>query len=129
MSTIRFGKHKGKAFHEIPTDYLEWILRADAGDEETRKAAVIEYRRRIQECDHLGDIFSEHVRRSLRQKITDTECVPKNMLWAVQEIIKEGFVHASLKHHPDRGGSSERMRELLSARKWLAEILDLGERS
>jgi len=38
---------------------------------------------------------------------------------ATREVIDEAFKKAALKHHPDRGGSPEEMKKVLSARKVL----------
>jgi len=33
---LRFGKHKGKTFAEVPEDYLEWLLSSDKTEEPLR---------------------------------------------------------------------------------------------
>ena len=36
---IGFGKHKGKAWTEIPTDYLQWLMDSDGTRDDTRALA------------------------------------------------------------------------------------------
>jgi exodeoxyribonuclease X len=36
--TINFGKHRGTAIAELPTDYVQWLLRQDELDPYLRKA-------------------------------------------------------------------------------------------
>ena len=33
LQTVPFGKHKGEAWSEVPTDYLQWVLRTDFDDD------------------------------------------------------------------------------------------------
>lgn len=35
---FEFGGYKGKEIEEVPTDYLRWILRKAAGDDELQEA-------------------------------------------------------------------------------------------
>ena len=36
--SITFGKHKGTAIQDLPTDYIQWLLRQDDLDPYLRKA-------------------------------------------------------------------------------------------
>lgn len=45
LSTIRFGKHAGKKFAELPTDYLQWMTRQDF-DEDVAFTVKAELKRR-----------------------------------------------------------------------------------
>jgi len=42
----------------------------------------------------------------------------------VRELVEAGFRSLTHKHHPDKGGSNEAMREILEAREWLYRLLD-----
>ena len=36
LKTIRFGKHKGARFEDVPTDYLQWLNKQDGNDRDLR---------------------------------------------------------------------------------------------
>ncbi len=46
LPSIRFGKHKGKRWHEPPADYLEWIVDKSDMDEDVKFTATTELVRR-----------------------------------------------------------------------------------
>lgn len=110
-----FGKHRGKLLSDIPTDYLEWLMTIDLRMG-LREAVEAEVRKRRQGQERSWAAAGPVV-------------VPENVRQAVLEIVHAGFAAASLKHHPDHGGSNDRMRELLEARSWLATTLGLGRRT
>ena len=43
---IGFGKHKGKAWAEVPADYLQWLMDSDGTRDDTRALASDELERR-----------------------------------------------------------------------------------
>lgn len=123
MTVMSFGRYRGRLMHELPTSYLEWLVRTQPRGDEIGKAAAHELRLRGRDVERLGEIYEARIGVRIQSPI------PKEWQWAVQEIVKEGFVHASLKHHPDRGGTHDRMQELLVARNWLTQMLKLGDQS
>lgn len=40
MSTIQFGKHAGKRWDEIPTNYLQWVANDNSGNGENENAQI-----------------------------------------------------------------------------------------
>src|SRR5215471_6511940 len=94
---LLFGKYRG--FHvsspEIPTEYLEWLLSA----QETLIA-------------QLKDELSRRERAA-----------EENQSWAAR-IVQAGFRELAKRHHPDQGGKSEDMRDLIAANEQLKASLE-----
>lgn len=53
---ISYGKHVGKKYRDVPTDYLKWVAREGFGKNATRRLwAELELERRNQhDCSHVS---------------------------------------------------------------------------
>lgn len=95
---LHFGKHRGKQIQDIPPAYLYWLL------------------------DNVQDL-SPTLRRGIEQQLgigfTTTTAPPPAI---ITEIVDPWYRRLSLIHHPDRGGSHERMLAINSARDLLVEM-------
>jgi len=50
--TMPFGKHKGEAIEDVPSDYLYWLMREDV-DLLLKKEIVLEYDCRVANDTHF----------------------------------------------------------------------------
>lgn len=80
---FKYGKHKGQSIHDVPDDYLSWMVKS--GQENI-------------------DLAMKELGR--RQSLADAN------LSMVDRIIKEGYRSLAAKLHPDKGGSASQMQEL-----------------
>ena len=96
---LGYGKHRGKDLQSVPREYLDWLLRSSR---ETVAAVEAELQRR--------DLV----------EMADSS-------WA-ERIVRAGFRALALQHHPDQGGDSKEMREILAANEQLNEVLSLLDR-
>ena len=96
---LSYGKHRGKDLQSVPREYLDWLL---GSSRETVAAVEAELHRR--------DLV----------EMADSS-------WA-ERIVRAGFRALALRHHPDRGGDSTEMREILAANEQLSEVLSLLDR-
>jgi hypothetical protein len=114
MRTMPFGKHKGLPFCDIPTSYLEWLLSGcDSIDSRLRRAVESE----LDDRTLYGDAHAPDARGETCLQLA----VPSKYQPLIAEIIQRGYRAASLKHHPDQGGSATEFRELHTAYEWLRE--------
>jgi hypothetical protein len=109
IDTMPLGKFKGTPIHELPDEYIEWLLNEDWLKNPLKAAIVSEKEKRV---------FTLLAKR-------DQIDIPNNILDEVEEIVLAGFRAASLKAHPDQGGDAAKMRKLVEARKWLERSLGL----
>lgn len=134
---LEFGKHKGQDIADVPTQYLEWLLRADVNalsaggklhverelhirrqkDEHNRRA----YRERYEQS-FRGESWGEEPRRS-QALVGVSVMVPRQRLALMQELIECGFKALSMRLHPDKGGTTAQMQELNELRTHLKEQL------
>ena len=96
---LSYGKHRGKDLQSVPREYLDWLL---GSSRETVAAVEAELQRR--------DLV----------EMADSS-------WA-ERIVRAGFRALALRHHPDQGGDSTEMREILAANEQLNEVLSLLDR-
>jgi hypothetical protein len=82
---MTFGRYKGRLVENIPPGYLLWCLDNVANLSPTLRDAMQEV---------LG------IRVALPTTVIDTD---------MKELVKQCFRRAALRHHPDHGGSHERM--------------------
>ena len=121
-----FGKHKGNPLGSIPISYLEWLV-SNATLRDHLEAAVSDM---LGRDDDGSDEPWEHQKRQDRREWPDSKApppsaVPRQLFEAVREIVKRGFRASAVAHHPDHGGTDEKMREVISAREWLEKNLHL----
>ena len=93
---LKFGKYKGTPLTDVPEDYLEWLISTD----ELLQAAKAELQRRY-----------------------DIE--EASATW-VEKLIREGHRQMALKHHPDRGGNNEEMKQVNAAAGFLRDLVKKG---
>lgn len=90
---IEFGKYKGYDLHDVPENYLLWMIR---NSQERIDTFQNELQRRENELEANAD-------------------------FAVR-IIKSGFRELSKKLHPDMGGSAAEFQELTAAYEKLKSL-------
>lgn len=90
---LNFGKHSGKHISQVPTEYLDWLLKSN---QETVRA-----------------VEEELARRALAEEA--------NLSW-VEKVIVAGYREMAKRHHPDVGGSTSDMQEINAAVEKLREI-------
>lgn len=133
---LEFGKHKGQDISEVPTQYLEWLLRADVNSlgpggklhveselfRRRQKQRAEQDRWRARYESFRGESWGEEPRRS--QSLGGVQVViPAQRLALVVELIEAGFRALSMKLHPDKGGTTEQMQELNELRTQLRNQL------
>lgn len=91
---LQFGKYKGYDLHAIPDDYLEWLI----STQEKTLASYTEERKR-------------------RQDLQEAQ-----LSWA-ERLVQTGFRTLAMQYHPDHGGDSESMRQVIAAQERLKELL------
>jgi hypothetical protein len=104
MSTMPFGKHRGKSLQTLPDDYLQWLVGNVELREPLRSAVYDELDRRrppqskrLRTCPHPG---------------------------VAVELIGCGLRSLARRYHPDAGGSHDRMVEVTAAADWLRERIE-----
>ena|SRR5215472_303463 len=108
-----FGRHKGSEVADLPDDYLEWLAGLDDLRQRLREAVEGELERRAAE-------------RQARKQAQEPPRTGRNQLpdiSVVEELIDIGYHGLVRKHHPDAGGSHERMVAINAAVEWLREKL------
>jgi hypothetical protein len=85
-----FGKHKGERLEDIPPDYLEWCLENLEDIDFTLRQAMLRALGRPRPAP--GPSAGGEIRPALAR---------------LEERLKAWYRRASLKYHPDRGGSNE----------------------
>lgn len=106
-----WGKHKGTPLEEVPTDYLVWV----AGQRPIRPGWL------------RGAVDDELRRRRTKRAGTTNQRQQSDQQTGVvvADAIRRVFNRLALAHHPDRGGSDERMRVVNEAHQMLREELRL----
>lgn len=110
--TIRFGKHKGKRWEDVPADYLAWMCRNEDMNPHLREAARYELDRR-EGCDD----FADYARRNAPASEAERK------LAAIVPALKDAYRQASMRCHPDRGGSNEKQAAVNEFYELLTENL------
>jgi hypothetical protein len=105
MTAMPFGKYRGELLEDIPSDYLEWLLRECRLRWPLRCA--VERELDIRRPDAAGDPPA-------------TQAAPA---WA--GIIREWHREMALKFHPDRGGHVEAMKAINHAVDRLKQLIGI----
>ncbi len=92
MMTMPFGKHKGKRLSEIPPGYLAWCLE------------------NIEDLDYWLRHEMEIIVRAATPEAPKQLDVTQSVRSQMRETVKRWYRHASMRHHPDHGGTDERQR-------------------
>ncbi len=111
-NTMPFGKHQGRALHDIPIGYLQWVLRETSPEEWLDQAIRVELDRRTHRHRHEGPRYRYSVQ------------LPSHVDPAVtEEIVDAGKRALSLRNHPDMGGDLVAMQRINAAADWLRDHL------
>jgi Putative quorum-sensing-regulated virulence factor len=98
-----FGKHRGVRLELVPPDYLLWCL---------------------DNVEKLSPTLRHAIRERLGLTVSARIVAPEAVRGQVKDTVKSWYRHASRKHHPDHGGSSERMLVVNDAYESLVEAID-----
>ena len=108
-----FGKHRGVELRDLPDDYVNWLIGLDDLREPFRTNIFIEHdRRTTQQHDSSWSMGSGN----RRQLVGEVQVM-------AQEIVSAGYRALSRRHHPDAGGSHEKMLLVNRAAKHLREVV------
>lgn len=94
MPRLAFGKYNGVDLHDVPADYLEWLV--------------------TQRQKDLTDYQEELNRREAVETASST---------LVEKIVHSGYKALAKSAHPDAGGSEAAFKELGAAYEQLKMIL------
>jgi hypothetical protein len=120
-----FGKHRGRLLRNVPADYLAWCVRT-LTDLNPRMRQAMRYflRRQGWEGPEAHDGFKSRESRrheargeSRRQEAEDAV--------DVRAVVTSWYREMALKHHPDRGGSTEVMAAINDGVERLRQMLGL----
>jgi hypothetical protein len=109
-----FGRHRGEPLEDVPSDYLDWLLRVCTLQPPLRRAVQDEVarrrqwggrRRREEPCDGTGRPASDRA-------VVD---------WA--GVIRTWHRQLVLRWHPDRGGTTESAQAIADAHELLKEMV------
>lgn len=95
-----FGKYRDEPLEEIPTGYLEWVVR--------NCTRIDPWLRR------LIDVELEERKQPVPERQNGADWVP---------IISRWYRELAMKFHPDRGGSHEQMQAINEANDLLKRLL------
>jgi len=120
---LAFGKHKGKSTSDltVPLSYLVWCWEQPWVSDELAAAALHEVLERMDIQARVAEkiVYRDRVVENIIYR--DREIHPPDKLKKpVQRILKAGFRSVSHEAHPDHGGQTAEMRDLLEAREWLS---------
>lgn len=124
-----FGKHKGTSIENVPDGYLDWLLSLDdlrpplkdwVAEEAQIREELDEERHRARFRAAQAQGYEEG--RRLRPP---TKKVPDGLERAVRDILKRGYRACAVAHHPDHGGSTDKMQAINEANEWLVKNLRL----
>jgi hypothetical protein len=106
MPTTPFGKTRDRPLTQVPTSYLEWLLR---------------------EVTLRPWLHHEVVEELGRREQAEQQPAPGPMIdrEALGDLVSRWFRQLALKWHPDRGDSDKAMAALHDARDSLRELLGL----
>jgi uncharacterized protein (DUF3820 family) len=97
-----FGKHAGERVEDLPTDYLHWCLKNVAKlDPRLRKA----------------------METTLGMPASQPAADIKPVVAKVEDRLKMWYRRATMKYHPDRGGSNEIQRVVNECYESLSEVI------
>jgi Putative quorum-sensing-regulated virulence factor len=134
MQTMPFGKHRGSAIADLPTDYLDWLVHdCEIKNPRLRQALEAEWSRRQgggqeqrhEERQHHGqEQRNGNGAGGRNDKPPPPPPPPPPLLKdAIKQIVDVGFRQLAVKAHPDRGGQHLDMVQLNRARDWLRKHL------
>ncbi len=112
MAFMNFGKHRGTAVEDVPTQYLQWCLR---------------------ECECLDSWLREAIRQELRERVArvrerQQDCRqqpgPRSAPPADWSgLIQRWYRSLVMDYHPDRSGDTKVMQALNDAHDRLKRLV------
>jgi hypothetical protein len=106
--TMPFGKYRGAPLHDLPGEYLDWLL-------------TLDLRERL-----WGAAHREADRRRAAgsgRTAADARVRPCPAPQVAEELIGAGLRTLAKRHHPDAGGTHDAMIAATSAADWLRAIV------
>jgi hypothetical protein len=95
-----FGRYAGCDIADLPTDYLSWLL-------------SIDLRPRLAEAVETEWNYRHYGREPERRLAAGvTLSIPFGDVELAKEIIDSGYRATAHRHHPDKGGSPQKMQRL-----------------
>lgn len=104
-----FGKYRGEPLSELDTGYLAWLIE----NVTLREPLLSEVRRELDSRGSFGHCDLLTLRISPDQAAL------------AKEVFNLGFRQAALRHHPDKGGSSDTMKDLNRLRELISSQLEV----
>lgn len=103
--TMPFGKHRGKELRDIPESYLLWLYREADLDTDLEHALLEELERR-----GWGEVILPAPRACPYPSVA-------------RELVASGLRVLAVKHHPDKGGDLELMKQVNATADWLRDVV------
>jgi len=102
-----WGKYRGRRVEDTPSSYLVWVL---------------------EECDNVYPDLRQAIEDALADRFAKpcSFCEGKSSGALSAGLINSWYRKLSLSHHPDRGGSTERMQAINAAHELLKEMVNGG---
>lgn len=104
MTTMPWGKWRGRGLHEIPASYLCWVL---------------------ENCPDAGVCLRWTIRQELANRFASPVAVTATPVSAdVRGIVRAWYRQLARRYHPDSGGDTRAFQVLNEANARLLEMLD-----
>lgn len=107
---VPFGKHRGALLTNLPEDYLMWLCNPSGPDENFVKR---------------NKLFFDLAHKEWNRRLKGDPIAPKgkeltdSMRKFLPDLVDAGCKVMAQRHHPDKGGSEEDMKNLLALRAYL----------
>lgn len=129
---IRFGKHKGKYIHDLPTDYIEWCLKKT----ETDGSFLDHANWFVAELASRGITWTGKIDPLLKpapwkpEKPANGSSSSKLLVIAeLRSLMKACYGEMSKRYHPDRGGLDGQQQVVIDYHRALMHKLEEWEKS
>jgi hypothetical protein len=118
IEKMPFGKHRGKKFAKLPTDYLLWLRDSHSGlGAELRQTVEQELSRRPDVPDGDAPPPPKAKPREEEDEPKEADATPDYVPLSSQgqtltSNVRMIYRNLAMKYHPDRGGTAEAMEAL-----------------
>jgi hypothetical protein len=113
---MTFGKYKGRRVQDIPSSYLEWVLRECQSLEPWLRRAI-----QAEVCGRGRRAGEERNRASAGPAGSDGGSV---VPW--EPVVREWYRTLARRYHPDMGGTTEQMQAINYAHDELRRLLGVA---